>query len=100
MFLGVIGACMLAAPHAVEAQRTAKLPKIGYINVAPERNQFDVAFDQALNGLGYAEGQNILIERRYTGGRADRLASLAMPPNWLVSIRMWSLCGPPPEPSP
>jgi putative tryptophan/tyrosine transport system substrate-binding protein len=38
----------------------------------PERGQL-----QGLRDLGYVEGQNIFIERRYADGRADRLEVLA-----------------------
>ena len=34
------------------------------------------AFQQGLRDLGYIEGKNILIEYRYTEGKADRIPSL------------------------
>ena len=35
------------------------------------------AFRDRLNSLGYAEGQNLVIERRFAEGQADRLPALA-----------------------
>ena len=37
----------------------------------------DQAFQQGLLDLGYVEGQNIVIERRWAGGNPDRLPELA-----------------------
>jgi putative ABC transport system substrate-binding protein len=38
----------------------------------------DPAFWRAMNGLGYVEGQNILVEYRWAEGKPERLADLAM----------------------
>ena len=37
----------------------------------------DQGFQQGLRELGYVEGQNIVIERRWAGGNPDRLPDLA-----------------------
>jgi hypothetical protein len=53
------------------------------------------AFEQELKTLGYVEGQNILIERRYSHGRLDVLDRLARElvefrPNVIaVSTEIW-----------
>ena len=58
-----------------EAQQTTNaIPRIGFIfsTVASGDSAFD-AFQQGLRDLGYVEGKNILIERRYAEGRLDRM---------------------------
>ena len=66
---------ILAAPLAVEAQQTGKIPRIGLL--VPTVASRSEAFRQGLRDLGYVEGQNILIESRYAEGNADRLPHLA-----------------------
>jgi putative tryptophan/tyrosine transport system substrate-binding protein len=41
------------------------------------RGPIDDSFEQALNKLGYVEGQNLIVERRYTAGQPDQLARAA-----------------------
>ena len=65
-------------PLIVEAQQTGKVPRIGFLffgSLGPSR-ELD-AFRQGLRELGYTEGQNIAIEYRFAGGRAERLPELA-----------------------
>src|SRR5262245_1884519 len=61
---------------AAEAQQPKKIPRIGYLGLIeiPER---DEAFRKGLREHGYVEGQNIHVEYRFAGGRAERLAELA-----------------------
>ena len=62
-----------------EAQQPTKVPQIGYLAaaslsaIAPRI----AAFRQGLRELNYAEGKNIVIERRYADGKLDRLPALA-----------------------
>ena len=69
---------LLAAPLAVEAQQAVKVWKIAFLgsslSAAPP---FIQAFQQGLRELGYVEGQNIAIERRYSEGVSERLPDLA-----------------------
>ena len=63
----------------VEAQHSAKVPRIGYLSAldpASESTRSE-AFRQALRELGYIEGQNIAIEYRYMEGKRDRFPELA-----------------------
>ena len=59
----------------------ASMPRIGILSFdgAPSGRNPDPlrGFSIGLREHGYVEGQNILIERRYADGRADRLAGLA-----------------------
>jgi putative ABC transport system substrate-binding protein len=76
----VVYSCLLSTAYLAEAQQPAKqLPRIGFISpsgspATPSR-LFD-SFRQGLRDLGYVEGQNILIERRYAEGRLDRMPAL------------------------
>src|SRR6185369_15876329 len=60
-------------------QATTTIPRIGFIfsSGAPgESTPWYEAFQQTLRESGYVEGKTILIERRYTEGRLDRVPSL------------------------
>ena len=60
-----------------QAQQPAKIPRIGYLVSRSVPGPNDQAFQEALHELGYVEGQNIVIERRWAGGKAERLPDLA-----------------------
>jgi len=71
-FLAGTGAVFLAAPLAAEAQQSAKVWRIGYLSPAPGHNPIDEVFDRSMKDLGYIEGQNVHLERRYTSGHTDQ----------------------------
>ena len=75
----VLVLALLAAPLAAEAQPTGKVYRIGYLSSgsATVSNPNLEAFRQGLRELGWAEGQNIVIEYRSAEGRVDRLPALA-----------------------
>jgi putative tryptophan/tyrosine transport system substrate-binding protein len=66
---------ILATPLAVEAQRVGKVWRIGFISVTPMK--IDEIFFQHLRELGYVEGKNLVVERRYSEGRAERFPEFA-----------------------
>jgi putative tryptophan/tyrosine transport system substrate-binding protein len=66
----------LAVAHAAEAQQPVGVRRIGFLGTFPT-SPYDEALRQGLHELGYVEGQNIVIERLYSEGRADRLHELA-----------------------
>jgi putative ABC transport system substrate-binding protein len=66
-----------AASLAAEGQQPGKVYRIGYLSSRSGPSFLDEAFRQALHELGYVEGQNIAIERRYSEGRAERVFDLA-----------------------
>jgi putative ABC transport system substrate-binding protein len=74
-FLAGTGAVLLARALAAEAQ--PKVPRVGVLVGAAAPHPFADAFRRGLEGLGYQEGQNIVLEIRYTGGQADRAAEFA-----------------------
>ncbi len=61
-----------------EAQQAKKVPRIGYLSLRPP-GPFPSreAFRQGLRDLGYAEGQNIVIEYRQAADRVDQLRAFA-----------------------
>jgi putative tryptophan/tyrosine transport system substrate-binding protein len=77
-FVTGLGA-VLATPLGVEAQRTGKVGRIGYLgNANPIASAPTLdAFRQGLRDLGWAEGQNVSIEYRWADGDLERLPALA-----------------------
>jgi putative tryptophan/tyrosine transport system substrate-binding protein len=80
MLVGGVGAAWPLAGHA--QLQGKKIPRIGVLAVGrPEGSDASRATLNALvaglRELGYAEGQNIIIEREFGGGNADRLHELA-----------------------
>jgi putative tryptophan/tyrosine transport system substrate-binding protein len=75
-----LAAGLLAAPLAIEAQPTAKVPRIGVLLAGSQGDntrQIVEAFRQGLRDLGHVEGRNITIEYRFAEGRLDRSFHLA-----------------------
>jgi putative ABC transport system substrate-binding protein len=66
-----------ASAQEYRAQRTGRGPRIGYLSASAERGPLDDAFDQALGSLGWIEGRNIRIQRRYLAGRMDQARAAA-----------------------
>ena len=80
LLLLAFGAALTCNPALLRAQARAGVPRIGVLlfGTAPSGTDPDPdkGVRQGLRDLGYVEGQNILIERRYADGRPDRLAAL------------------------
>src|SRR5260370_25635362 len=80
-FISLVGGTA-AWPLAVRAQQATKMPRIGVLtsgrsdNSDPNLRTLN-AFVPALRELGYTEGQNIAIERKFGEGDTDRLRRLA-----------------------
>ena len=66
---------LIATPLPTQAQEPAKVPRLGFLATGPSPRV--EAFWQALRQLGYVEGQNIAIERRFSENKIDRLPALA-----------------------
>ena len=78
----VLAVLLLAAPPAAGAQQTGKVPRIGMLlpGAAPPPGQPSPlldAFRGGLRDLGYVEGQNVVIEYRWSEGREQRFPDLA-----------------------
>ena len=78
---------------ATQAQQPAKVARVGYlagVSASADLPRLQ-AFIQGLREFGYIEGQNIIIEYRYSGSDLDRLPELAAElvaekPNVLVGV--------------
>jgi ABC-type uncharacterized transport system substrate-binding protein len=75
--LGALGLVLslLSTPLGTEAQQAGKVWRIGFISVEYARIE-DILFQQ-LRELGYVEGQNLVVERRYSEGWAERFPEFA-----------------------
>jgi len=75
----LVALCVLLAPLAAEAQRPAKVPRIGllFATSEPAGARFIEAFRQGLRELGYVEGKNIAIESRWAEGKPERFPGFA-----------------------
>ena len=81
-FITLIGGAAAAWPLAVRAQQAPKVPHIGFL--IPGRSEPPDAalktvsgFLRGLQDLGYRDGQNIIIERRFAEWNLDRLREFA-----------------------
>jgi putative tryptophan/tyrosine transport system substrate-binding protein len=67
-----------AAVHPFVARgQTAKIYRLGYLSAGTHNPRLYDFFQRGLKELGWIEGQNIAIERRYAEGQPDRLPDLA-----------------------
>ena len=82
-----LSAMLFALCTSVHAQKPTKVPRIGFLAVAPlsTLSARTEAFRQGLRELGYVEGKNIVIEWRSAEGKVDRLPTLAAE---LVSLKV------------
>ena len=78
-FAALLGFGLLLTPSAAGAQPAAKPYRVGVLNAgsASTPNAQVNAFRESLQALGWAEGQDVVIEARYADGRTDRLPGLA-----------------------
>ncbi len=76
-FVGGVAGGLLAWPFAGLALRSKGVPRIGILGNAIGAPT-DQGFLTALRVLGYDEGRNITIERRWVEGRAERFPDLAI----------------------
>ena len=59
------------------AEQTKKVPRIGYLGLDDPSSHLFKSFREGLRGVGYIEGQNIMIEPRFAYGNGWRLGRLA-----------------------
>jgi len=80
-FLAGKGAVLIAAPLAVEGQPVRKVYRLGLlipgVRVDASSPVTANVLPLVLRELGYVEGQNLVIERRFAEGNLDRLPGLA-----------------------
>ena len=79
-FVGTLAIGLLAAPLVGEAQQAGTVYRLGILfPIAPspsEQKTSAVLIPAALRELGYVEGRNLVIERRYAEGKVDRFPTL------------------------
>lgn len=76
-----LGAGVLAAPLGAFAQTQGRVYRVGYLSASPRvaqstRALHDVFF-QSMRELGYVEGRNLAVERRYAENKYESLPELA-----------------------
>jgi putative tryptophan/tyrosine transport system substrate-binding protein len=77
--LGAAGATSLALPRRSAGEQPGKSPRIGWLwNGRSAGNPQEVTgFREGLKEFGYVDGQNIIVDYRFTEGRPDRIPELA-----------------------
>ena len=73
-FIGTLTCGLLTGPRSAGAQEAGKVYRMGWLSPALAHNPIDEAFERSMKDLGYVEGRNLRVERRYAGGRTDQLA--------------------------
>jgi putative tryptophan/tyrosine transport system substrate-binding protein len=74
-FIALVSGGVGAWPLGALAQQSGKIWRIGFI--AHRHETFYDALAEGLRELGYAEGGNLIIERRYAEGRVERFQEFA-----------------------
>jgi ABC-type uncharacterized transport system substrate-binding protein len=68
----------LTSVRFAEAQQPKRVSRIGFLSTASSATQSRTdAFRHGLRDLGYVEGQNIVIEYRYSEGKQDLATEMA-----------------------
>jgi putative tryptophan/tyrosine transport system substrate-binding protein len=77
-FITLLGGAA-AWPLAARAQRSSKMPTVGFLGATTPATspQWAAAFAQRLRELGWTEGRNVAIEYRWAEGRNERMAQIA-----------------------
>src|SRR4029079_8589283 len=78
-FIALLGGTAVMWPLAARAQHASKKPTIGILGTANASiwGGWVTAFTERLRELGWVEGHNITIERRWAEGRSERFAGIA-----------------------
>jgi putative ABC transport system substrate-binding protein len=74
-FISLIGGATAVWPFAALAQPSVKTWRMGFI--AHGHEKFYDALFEGLREYGYVEGRNLIVERRYAAGHAERFAEFA-----------------------
>jgi ABC transporter substrate binding protein len=80
VLLVTLALSIFMAPLAADAQRPGKVPRIGFLgdgSAASRAAQTLEPLHEGLRELGYVEGQNVILEVRWTDGHSERLSELA-----------------------
>jgi hypothetical protein len=81
-FLGTLASGLLAAPLVAEAQKSEKLAHVGILGLGPTPSPQELAksvstnpFWLSMRQLGWVDGQNMVVERRFAIQRISRSVS-------------------------
>ena len=74
----ILVAVLLAVSVIAQAQQPRKVPRIGLLSIGadPQKPVRWLPFLNEMKELGYVDGQNIIIERRFAAGKSERLPEL------------------------
>src|SRR5215208_5970035 len=78
-FMGLVGAAVSLLSAVARAQQSTKVYSIGFLGssmTAQTEARYEYLFGR-LRELGYAQGRNLIIERRFTEGSNERYHALA-----------------------
>jgi putative tryptophan/tyrosine transport system substrate-binding protein len=75
--VSVLATFILASFHIAEAQQPKKVYRIGLLSTDPLPAQSWNALLDGLRERGYIEGRNIVFERRFSEGKAERFPEFA-----------------------
>ena len=79
-FVSTAAGALLVTALPANAQPAKKVPRIGVLHTSPAASvspYVEASFTQGLRELGYVEGQNIVVERRFGDAKPERLAEVA-----------------------
>jgi putative ABC transport system substrate-binding protein len=78
-FINLLGASAVAWPRAARAQRSGKMPTIGFVGAGTPSSYapWVAAFVQRLRELGWIEGRTVAMEIRWAEGRGERYSEIA-----------------------
>ena len=82
-FLITFALALLVTLPAADAQPRGKVPRIGFLGDGSAASQAVYTlepFREGLRELGYVEGQNVLLEVRWTDGKNQ------IPPDFVVNL--------------
>jgi putative tryptophan/tyrosine transport system substrate-binding protein len=74
-FMALVSSALTAWPLDAYAQEPGKIWRMGFIGQGYEK--FYDALFEGLRDFGYAEGRNLVVERRYAEGHAERFPEFA-----------------------
>lgn len=60
---------LFVTPLGAEAQQTGRVSRVAYLSLQSGPNAQAIGFDAAMKELGYVEGRNLLMERRFLAQR-------------------------------
>ena len=75
--LWLLATLLLSYVQLAEAQQPKKVPRIGWLDYGPPRPNRGQSFLEGLRSLGWIEGKNIIIERRYANESNTQLPEIA-----------------------